>query len=255
MKVALLLSIAALSLHAQQSMFAGESGVISHLVDGDGWQCSIQLNNIDATPSQYKLSFFNEDGSAKSLQTNLGTSTFVYGTIPARGSVTISTPGTQVALWQGWALMETIFSIPGGNFAIAPGATVAGTVLFYRPPTASRPTEVSEPLDFSLESQWVLPFDHTNGYATGVALVNGQNFSSLSVFLTFFDENGNQLVLDSLTLARGQHVAFTITQRYPQLVGRRGTMKVQTSAITINVLGFRVNPAGVVSSTSPTSWF
>ena len=43
-----------------------------------------------------------------SMQMNFGTGTFIYGTIPARGSVTIATPGTNVALTQGWALLETI---------------------------------------------------------------------------------------------------------------------------------------------------
>ena len=242
------------SAYGQQSMFAGQDGIISHVVDGDGWKTSVSLNNIDPTHSQYKLSFFTDAGLPMSLTTNVGTGTFFYGTIPARGSVTIVTAGTNVALSQGWAKMETIFVVPGTS-TIAPGATIAGTALFLRPPTVSRPTEVSEPLDFSLESQWVLPFDHTNGYATGVALANQESFQDLSVFITFFDENGNQIVLDSLTLPRNQHVAFTLTQKYPQTVGLRGTLKIVTSGIAVNVLGFRVSPAGVFSSTSPTSWF
>jgi hypothetical protein len=82
-----------------------------------------------------------------------------------------------------------------------------------------------------------------------------ETFADISVFLTFFDNNGNQILLDSLTLSRNQHNAFTLTQKYPQLVGLRGTLKIQTSAITVNVLGFRVSPSGVFSATSPTSWF
>lgn len=95
---------------AQQSIFSGEDGVVAHVVDGDGWQTTVQLNNIDAAPSQYKLSFFAEDGTPQTLQTTFGTGTYVWGTIPAHGSVSISTAGTKVALSQGWALMETIFS-------------------------------------------------------------------------------------------------------------------------------------------------
>jgi hypothetical protein len=240
--------------YAQQSMFAGQDGVISQLVDGAGWKTSISLNNIDPTPGQYKLSFFSDSGLPLSLQTNFGTGTFVNGTIPARGSVTIETAGTKATLSQGWAKMETIFLVPGSS-TIAPGATIAGTVLYLRPPTVPGPTEVSEPLDFSLESQWVLPFDHTNGYSSGVALVNQLTFSDLSVFVTFFDESGSQIALDSFTLLRSQHVAFTLTQNYPQTIGRRGTVRIQTSGIAINVLGFHVSPTGVFTSTSPTSWF
>lgn len=252
--IVLIAALAASAAYAQQSTFAGQDGVISQIVDGDGWKMSILLNNIDATPGQYKLSFFSDSGLPLSLQTNFGTGTFVYGTIPARGSVTIETPGTNVALSQGWALMETIFVVPGTS-TIAPGATIAGTVLYLRPPTVPGPTEASEPLDFSLDSQWVLPFDHTNGYSSGVALVNQLTFSDLSVFITFFDEGGNQIALDSFTLLRSQHVAFTLTQKYPQTIGRRGTVRIQTSGSAINVLGFHVSPTGVFTSTSPTSWF
>jgi len=226
---------------AQQSTFSGQDAVITHVVDGDGWQTSVSLNNIDAAPSKYKLSFFTETGAALSLQTNLGTGTFISGTIPARGRVTITTSGTNVALTQGWAKMETIFLVPGPGVVIAPGANIAGTVLFLRPPSVSRPIEVSEPLDFSLAQKWVLPFDHLNGYASGVALVNQETFQDISIFITFFDESGNQIASDSFTLFRGNHLSFTATVRYPQTIGFRGTLRIESSSSPLNVLGFRVS--------------
>jgi hypothetical protein len=125
MRFALALVLAGSAVYGQQSIFAGEDGVISHFIDGDGWKTSVLLNNIDAAPSQYKLSFFTESGQALTMQTNLGTGTFVYGTIPARGSVTVESAGTNVALTVGWALMETVFVVPGSTFTIAPGATIA----------------------------------------------------------------------------------------------------------------------------------
>lgn len=238
----------------QQSIFSGEDGVVAHLVDGDGWQTSIQLNNIDETPSQYKLSFFAENGTPQTLQTNFGTGTFIWGTIPGRGSVTIQTAGTKADLSQGWALMETVFVVPG-TLKFSSGATVEGTVLFYRPPYVPRPTEASEPLDFSAEGRWVLPFDHLNGYSSGIAIVNHLTYADATVFVTIYDESGNQIALDSFTVSHGQHTAFTLTQKYPQTLNRRGTVRIETSAISINVLGLRFNPNGTISSTSPTSWF
>jgi len=50
----------------------------------------------------------------------------------------------------------------------------------------SRPIEVSEPLDFSLNQKRVLPFDHLNGYSSGVALVNQETFQYISVFVSLF---------------------------------------------------------------------
>ena len=255
MKLLLLVLIAGTAF-GQQTTFGGQDAVISHIVDGDGWKTSVSLNNIDAGPSQYKLSFFAENGTPMSLQTNLGTGTFISGTIPARGTVVIATAGTKVALSQGWAKMETIFLGPGPGFVFATGANVAGTVLFLRPPSVSRPIEVSEPLDFSLGQKWVLPFDHLNGYSSGVALVNQVTFQDISVFVSFFDESGSQIgSVDAFTLLRGNHLSFTVTDRYPLTVGKRGTIKIESSSVPLNVLGFRVSPTGFFTSISPTSWF
>ncbi len=248
-----LLALAASVVFGQQSTTTGQPGVISQVVDGDGWQTIISLNNIDASPSLYKLSFFDDTGAPLSLQTNILTGPVIYGAIPAHGSVTIQTAGSKTSLSQGWALMETVF-VEQLSAAIAPGATVAGTVIFQRPPTVSRPNEVSEPVDFSAKPQWVLPFDHTNGYTSGIALVNPSTSQDISVFLTFYDTSGATLLSDSFTLAHTQHSAITLTQKYPQVIGRLGTLKVTTSGPPINLLGFHVSSTGVFTSTSPTSW-
>lgn len=248
-----LLALATSVAFGQQSTTSGQPGVISQVVDGDGWQTIISLNNIDASPSLYKLSFFDDTGAPLSLQTNILTGPVIYGAIPAHGSVTIQTAGVQTSLSEGWALLETVF-VEQLSAAIAPGATVAGTVIFQRPPTVSRPSEASEPLDFSGKAQWVLPFDHTNGYTSGIALVNPSTSQDISVFLTFYDTSGATLLSDSFTLAHTQHSAMTLTQKYPQVIGRYGTLKVTTSGPAVNVLGFHVSPAGVFTSTSPTSW-
>ena len=156
----------------------------------------------------------------------------------------VTTAGTNAGLTQGWALMETIFLAPGPGFVITPGANVAGTVLFLRPPTVSRPIEVSEPLDFSLSRKWVLPFDHTNGYSSGVALVNQETFQDISIFITFYDGNGNQIASDSFTLLRGNHLSFTSTVRYPQTIGAQGTIRIESSSNPLKRAGLPREPVG-----------
>jgi hypothetical protein len=59
----------------------------------------------------------------------------------------------------------------------------------------------------------------------------------------------------SFTLLRGTHLSFTATVRYPQTIGFRGTLRIESSSIPLNVLGFRVSPTGFFTSVSPTSWF
>jgi hypothetical protein len=61
---------------------------------------------------------------------------------------------------------------------------------------------------------FVLPFDHTAGAFSGVALANpaGSHSSgktgSAQVFMTFRDEKGNVLLLTGLSLPSGNHIYF-----------------------------------------------
>ena len=150
--------------------------------------------------------------------------------------------------------MQTVFNIPGGG--VAPGATIAGTALFLRPQSASRPTETAEPLDFSQAQRWAFPFDHTNGYTTGLALLNQSNATGI-VTITFYDENGVVLLaVPPFNMVSGQHEALTLTNSpdFSSTIGHRGTAVIQTTGPSINVLGLRTSPAGDMSGISPTSW-
>jgi len=255
-KVLLWLTLMASVACAQQVAIKGQSAVITQLVDGDGWQTWITLSNLDAAQAQYIVNFFRDDGTPMPLTTNqttTGNGTFVFGVIPANGSVTIKTPGTSPTLTQGWAKMQTFFTVPGGG--VATGATISGSALFLRPQNVSRPTEASEPLDFSQARRWAFPFDHTNGYTTGLALVN-QSTGTGTVSITFYDESGVVLLaVPPFDMLSGQHLAIALTgPTFSNVIGRKGTVVIQTTAPSINVLGVRTSPAGDVSGISPSTW-
>ena len=256
-KVLLLLTLIASLACAQQATTKGQSAVITQLVDGDGWQTWMTLSNLDSTPSQFIVFFFKEDGSPLPLTTNeaiTGNGSFTFGTIPPNGSITIKTPGTSPTLTQGWAKMQTVFNVPGGG--VAPGATIAGSALFLRPQGDVRPTETVEPLDFSQAPRWAFPFDHTNGYTTGLALVN-QSTQAASVTMTFYDQNGTVLLaVPPFNMAIGQHLTSVLTTApaYSAVIGKQGTVVIQTNAPSINVLAARTSPAGDISGISPTSF-
>jgi hypothetical protein len=251
--LALVVSVAS----AQQTVTKGQSAVITQLVDGDGWQTWITLSNVDNAQAQFIVNFFKDDGTPLQLttdQTVTGNGTFVVGIIPANGSVVVKTPGTSPTLTQGWAKLLTVFTVPGGG--IASGATIAGTALFRRPQTVSRPTEASESLDFSQAKQWALPFDHTNGYTTGLALVN-QSLGTGTVSMTFYDQNGVVLLaVPTFDLLSGQHMTMVLTTApgFSSVAGQQGTLIIKTTAPSINVLGMRTSPAGDVSGIAATTW-
>lgn len=132
-------------------------------------------------------------------------------------------------------------------------ASIGGTVYFQRVTLGQPNYEASEPIDTELQNYFRLPFDHTNGNATGFA--NPFSYTSITIFVTFRDVNGNQILLDSFSLSPFQHAAFTLTQRYPQTIGLSGTVDVSTTALWLNVIGLHFGPSGVFSTIIPLSSF
>jgi len=220
----------------------GGQGAVAQIADGDGWKTTITMVNLDPTIAPYTLTFYADNGSLLSLTTSLGTSATFSGSIPPNGSVTIATAGFQTALSQGWAAMST-------------SARIGGTVYFQRVALGQPNYEASEPIDTELQNHFRLPFDHTNGNATGFAVLNPFSYTSITVFVIFRDPNGNQFLVDSFSLSPLQHAAFTLTQRYPQTVGLRGTVDVSTAALWLNVIGLHFGPSGVFSTIIPLSSF
>jgi len=220
----------------------GGQGAVAQVADGDGWRTTITIVNLDPTIAPYTLTFYADNGSLLSLTTSLGTSATFSGSIPPNGSVTIATAGLQTALSQGWAALGT-------------SARIGGTVYFQRVALGQPNYEASEPIDTELQNHFRLPFDHTNGNVTGFAVLNPFSYTSINVFVTFRDQNGNQVLLDSFSLSPFQHAAFTLTQRYPQTIGLRGTVDVSTSALWLNVIGLHFGPSGVFSTIIPLSSF
>jgi hypothetical protein len=217
------------------------NGVIAQLVDGAGWKTLITLVNLDDTVSPYTLRFYADDGSPLTLTTTVGTGNSFPGTLPARGTQLIETAGpSQAVLSQGWALVETT-------------STVGGTAVF-REVAAGQPNyEASEPIDTHQDNRFAFPFDHVTD-ATGLAIANPLD-SSASIFITFRDENGTSFVFDNFQVPPLGHIAFTMTTRYPQTIGRRGSFEISTGSLWVNLLGLRFSPSGVFSSVTPlVSW-
>ena len=96
------------------------------------------------------------------------------------------------------------------------------------------------------DNTYVLPFDHITS-ATGVAVVNPLSYTSITVFVTFRDEQGNPFYVNSFTLGPLQHTAFSLSERYPQSVGHRGVVELATPGIAMNVLGLRFGAASFTS--------
>lgn len=211
----------------------GTLQVFSQVVDGDvwHWKTTITLLNLGTGPANFTLYFYGDDGLPLTLTTNLGQNNIFPGTIPPGGSMVIETPGTAPTLLQGWGLLRP-----------DPGAVISGSVVFRESVAGLPDLEASVPGDGSSTHRVALPFDHIAA-ANGVALVNPGSFSTISVSVVFRDESGAQFFQDSFQMAPLTHQAITMTQKYPQTIGHRGTMEISTTGLfPINVLGLRFVP-------------
>jgi len=211
--------------------------VATHLAVGGGWTTTILLLNLGISPATYTLRIYGDSGSPQQLpfqnaatQTDLGMQSVLTGTIPVGGVVSYEAQDTASSTTTGWALID-----PSST-----GSIGAQVVFRYR--TGQEATVL---LETSSSQRFYLPFDNTNGSATGVALVNPQAHA-VTVNVQFRDTNGGlPLINDNFTMAPMEHTSFMLAGKYPALANQLGTALFisDSAADTIAGLGILSSPA------------
>ena len=93
-----------------------------------------------------------------------------------------------------------------------------------------------------------LPYDNTAGFVMGVALANLAT-SSASTTATMWDDSGNQLGTQTITIAGSGHTAFVLPNQLALTAGKRGIVRFQTAGTGgITGLGLRFSPFGTFTS-------
>jgi hypothetical protein len=110
-------------------------------------------------------------------------------------------------------------------------------------------------------SRFVLPYDNTQGFISSLALANTNSTSARGVTVSPRNEDGSLLIGDSINLpARGQS-AFSMPERFPSIVNRRGSADFTSTGPDFAALGLRFNnngsftslPSLTIPATAPTS--
>jgi hypothetical protein len=207
---------------------------------GGGWTTSFTFINLSAGPGTFPLNFWGQDGQAIQVAIRgIGNRSELEITVPGNGSRTVELEDTG-NLRVGWAEIDTPFD-----------PDIVGQAVF-RQRVAGRPDfEAIVPLSSRFESEFAMQFDNAGGFVTSMAIVNPSSFSTSTVFLDFNDENGNRILLDSITLSPRNQVAFALPQRFPQTAGRQGVLHVNGSGLSLTSLGFRFHPGGAFTTFFP----
>jgi virginiamycin B lyase len=219
------------------------TGVLSHIAAGGWWNTVITLINTSSAALPVTVALHNDDGTALTLPvttTQQGasqttTTSSVNATINPNATLLISMGNQVASTVVGWADVTSVG--PLGGYAI-----------FRQTPQTGSPSEGTVPLQSQFPSTVTLPYDNTAGFVMGVALAN-LSTSTASITATMWDDSGNLLGTQIITIAGNGHSSFVLPNQLALTAGRRGIVKFQSAANGgITGLGLRFSPFGTFTS-------
>jgi len=222
----------------------------AQFVDGAGWKSKIILQNQSNRDVPFRLEFRDPAGARLDVTLLPGTSRFsVYeGTLKGLATVFLETPGTAATLSSGSARLSSPSCPTTDAGAVCnPGiALVSGTLIFQQKLPGRPAFEASVPLD-QTGSSLAIPIDNSPGYTTAFALLN-PSAAQVRVRLDVLDESGLQLASTTLTLGGRERGAWILRDLFPQMAGRRGTLRVVTLNTPVVGIGLLFGDDGPFST-------
>ncbi len=216
--------------------FIGDT-VFPQTVDGAGWKTSWTLCNLDKSTKYFKLLFFADDGSDLYLPIeDIGRVRRLEISLPVGGSVTVATTGLNSDLAQGWAyiLKENYQDV------------VSGMSIFRQRLTGSMTAEAVVPVVSEFDDHFVLMYDNTTGYVTGMAIANPSTQRVLAT-ANIRDEKGYILEQRGISLAAFEHKTYVVPTSWGSTAGKRGSIEFTAGGFGIGVLGLRFGSGSFTS--------
>jgi hypothetical protein len=210
-------------------------GAMAHLAVNGGWQTTFVLVNTDRAAGSATLSFYDDNGTPLLLPV-----TFPQGTIPPQPASTLTeTIPANASLWvQSTGI--AIAPLQTGSAQLTTTGEISGFVIFRYNTNGQ---EAVVPLESRGASSYLIPFDNTQGTATGIAISNASG-QAINIPVILRDGNGNPLTSGSIALNANGHTSFVLSAQFPKTTGVLGTAEFDTPVgATISVLGIRSPPA------------
>jgi hypothetical protein len=211
--------------------------IIPQVADGGSWNTVITLVNTDLEPAPFILKFWQPDGNPLQLPLEgIGSVSGYSDTIPVGGTRIIQTVGSDSTTSQGWA--EVIAQ-----------RSIGGTAIFRQSGDYGE-SEAAVSVAQPQGKRFQLPFDNTESFQTGFAVVN-TGLSESAVALKLRDENGDLIASDSMALPAHGRQALLLPGQYPQLANRRGVIEFSSPNADLSAVGLRFSPGGSFTSFQP----
>jgi uncharacterized repeat protein (TIGR01451 family) len=244
------LTVAGRSFLVDQSAAAisglSQIGTLAQIASAGYWTTTFTLVNTGTTVAQVRMNFYDDNGSPLVLQlyfpqTGLGgalVASSLDRTINPGAVLLVSTTGLDSAVVQtGWALVSS------------DGPVSASAVL--RLHVGDSDQEAVVPLETRSATGFLVPFDNTGSYTTGIGLANSSN-QTLAFTVIVRDEAGSTLLTSTQDMTALGHTSFDLATRYPVTAFRRGTIEFRGAAPgQVSLLGLRFNPTRAFTTIPP----
>ena len=221
------------------------SALFPHFAAGGGWNTRLMLINTGSVPVTCRLSFWSDTGTLVELALNLpqstGTAQLIASTIErdlaVGATLVIETASVEPVQQTGWIQVQSSGTVAGyDNFRLA---------------TSSGFREVFLPLQAPKASSLLLPFDHTGGYGTGIAIADMSSLGGM-VGVVIRDDSGTQIGTDTLHFQPQGHTQLDLATTYKATSGIRGTIEIEgTGSAGIGALGIRYSTNGEIAAVVP----
>jgi hypothetical protein len=231
----------------------------SHIAAGGGWTTAMTLVNTSTAPVPVTIAFHGDDGSALSLPATItqqgvtqpAAATASLNAVINPNATLLISVGDQITGDQGAGGQTTggqTTSTSSGWADVQSSGPLGGYAIFRQTLAAGSPSEGTAPLQSQSPSAVTLPYDNTGGFVMGVAMANLSTLSA-SISATVWDDSGNQLGTQTLTIGASGHTAFVLPNQLTLTAGKRGIVRFQSAAAGgITGLGLRFSPFGTFTS-------
>jgi hypothetical protein len=240
-RLLMLLCLAAGLLLGQSTSYT--SGIVPQVVAGGGWKTTFILSNVSKTYSgTVNLSFRDDFGRPLALTLNGG----IFQ--PPRTSLNVTLKPKTIQVWE-TSEFAPASTIQGYGMLSYQNAVVNVRTIFAQRLPDGHWSEAEAPVVSTAMTNYGMTYDHTQGFSTGMALINPDTSRPLDYRMVFYDEAGKEQANVLLTLQPGAHETFSVAERFAVTRGRRGQINVfrvtsTVSSTSHSALGLRFHPLG-----------
>jgi hypothetical protein len=244
---------AQIKLRPKTSQYTVGPSVQPLIIIGEGWSQQFVIVNVDyydGAPTVGTLSFFTADGNPWMLPLQgLGSVDHVAVNLSSGQMMMLQTQVSFGPQQLGWASFD--LAQDTNQWGIYNAYTIFRNQQSGRPDLMTTAGFVE-----GLQDEWILPFDNTGGKYPGIGVVNTGSLSQSETYtLRVYDLSDSLLKTIVKTVQPFSLTWFSLIDENPDLVERRGQIKVTGGFLDSAVFTLQFTPNGAFTNVPITSTF